>query len=173
MKAMVLHGPGQALVLEERADPIPGRGEVRLAVEACAVCRTDLHIVDGDLPNPKLPIVPGHEIVGRIDALGPHVDGFRIGQRVAVAIGGKRRSAVERSRGGLGGMRRGGEERGSHQRRGTNIARGAHRRRFQLPPLGFRPPRTPPTVPVTPVTRPVTGSTAPPPVVPPVAPFVT
>ena len=84
MKAMVLHGPGQALVLEERADPIPGRGEVRLAVEACAVCRTDLHIVDGDLPNPKLPIVPGHEIVGRIDALGPHVDGFRIGQRVGV-----------------------------------------------------------------------------------------
>ena len=84
MKAMVLRALRQPLVLEERADPVPGPGEVRVAVEACAVCRTDLHVVDGDLPNPKLPIVPGHEIVGRIDALGADAGALRIGQRVGV-----------------------------------------------------------------------------------------
>ncbi|MEP7295599.1 MAG: zinc-dependent alcohol dehydrogenase family protein [Burkholderiales bacterium] len=84
MRAMVLHAPGQALQLEERPDPEPGRGEVRLRVEACAVCRTDLHVVDGDLPLPKLPIVPGHEIVGIVDRLGAGVTGLRCGQRVGV-----------------------------------------------------------------------------------------
>ena len=64
MRAMVLHTPGQALRLEERADPLPGAGEVRLQVQACAVCRTDVHVVDGELPSTRLPIVPGHEIVG-------------------------------------------------------------------------------------------------------------
>ena len=70
MRAMVLHAPGQALRLEARPDPEPAAGEVRLRVEACAVCRTDLHVVDGELPLPRLPIVPGHEIVGIVDARG-------------------------------------------------------------------------------------------------------
>jgi propanol-preferring alcohol dehydrogenase len=70
MRAMVLHTVGKPLVLEERSDPLPGPGEIRVRVEACAVCRTDLHVVDGDLPDPKLPIIPGHEVVGIVDALG-------------------------------------------------------------------------------------------------------
>src|SRR5580700_7148147 len=74
MKAMVLRAIGQPLVFEERAEPRPGPGEIRLRVEACAVCRTDLHVVDGDLPNPRLPIIPGHEIVGIVDALGAGVE---------------------------------------------------------------------------------------------------
>ena len=84
MKAMVLHAPGQPLRLEERPDPLPGSGEVRLRVVACAVCRTDLHVVDGDLPQPRLPLVPGHEIVGYVDALGPGVDCVHLDQRVGV-----------------------------------------------------------------------------------------
>jgi len=70
MRAMVLHAPGQALRLESRLLPQPGPGELRLRVEACAVCRTDLHVVDGELPLPRLPLVPGHEIVGVVDAVG-------------------------------------------------------------------------------------------------------
>ncbi|PPE69942.1 zinc-dependent alcohol dehydrogenase family protein [Caldimonas thermodepolymerans] len=84
MKAMVLHAPGQPLRLEERPDPVPGSGEVRLRVHACAVCRTDLHVVHGELPHPRLPLVPGHEIVGEVDALGPGVTGWRPGQRAGV-----------------------------------------------------------------------------------------
>lgn len=84
MKALVLHAPRQPLRLEDLPTPEPGPGDVRLAVEACAVCRTDLHVVDGDLPNPKLPIIPGHEIVGRIDAMGHDVVGLSLGQRVGV-----------------------------------------------------------------------------------------
>ncbi|MFC3073665.1 zinc-dependent alcohol dehydrogenase family protein [Shinella pollutisoli] len=84
MKAMILHAPGTPLVLEERPDPVPGPGELRLRVEACAVCRTDLHVVDGDLRHPKLPLVPGHEIVGIVEAVGPGVDAARIGRRVGV-----------------------------------------------------------------------------------------
>jgi alcohol dehydrogenase, propanol-preferring len=84
MRAMVLHRPGEPLTLEERAAPAPGPQELRLRVEACGVCRTDLHVVDGELPDPKLPIVPGHEIVGRIEAIGRSVEGFRVGQRVGV-----------------------------------------------------------------------------------------
>ncbi|MGD1876391.1 MAG: zinc-dependent alcohol dehydrogenase family protein [Kiloniellaceae bacterium] len=64
--------------------PEPGPGQIRVKVAACGVCRTDLHVVDGDLPEPKLPIVPGHEIVGTVDALGACVDGFTLGQRVGV-----------------------------------------------------------------------------------------
>ncbi|HWL68258.1 MAG TPA: zinc-dependent alcohol dehydrogenase family protein [Geminicoccus sp.] len=83
MRAMVLHEIGRPLVLEERPDPLPGPGEIRVRVEACAVCRTDLHVVDGELPDPRLPIVPGHEIVGTVDALGSgvtsHVQGGRVG----------------------------------------------------------------------------------------------
>lgn len=84
MHAMVLHAPGEPLQAQERPDPEPGPGEVRLRVEACAICRTDLHIVDGELPLPHMPIVPGHEIVGTVDRLGAGVDGLRLGQRVGV-----------------------------------------------------------------------------------------
>ncbi len=84
MRAMVLHAPDQALRLEERADPSPGVGEVRLRVQACAVCRTDLHVVDGELPSTRFPIVPGHEIVGIVDRVGAEVTGLHLGQRVGV-----------------------------------------------------------------------------------------
>jgi propanol-preferring alcohol dehydrogenase len=79
---MVLQQPGEPLTLVQRADARPSAGEVRVRVAACGVCRTDLHVVSGELPNPKLPIVPGHEIVGRIDLVGPGVDmpvGLRVG----------------------------------------------------------------------------------------------
>jgi propanol-preferring alcohol dehydrogenase len=81
MRAMVLRRPGERLHMEERPEPRPGPGEVLLAIEACGVCRTDLHVVDGDLPEPKLPIVPGHEIVGRVAAVGAGVTA-RLGARV-------------------------------------------------------------------------------------------
>jgi len=84
MKAMILEKPGTPLAFVERPDPLPGPGEIRLRVEACAVCRTDLHIVDGDLDSPKLPLVPGHEIVGVVDALGTGVDSARLGRRAGV-----------------------------------------------------------------------------------------
>jgi propanol-preferring alcohol dehydrogenase len=84
MRAMVLERPGERLQMRELPDRAPGPGEVRLAVSACGVCRTDLHVVDGELPEPKLPLVPGHEIVGRVDALGLGVTGFQIGERVGV-----------------------------------------------------------------------------------------
>ena len=84
MRAMVLDRPGQPLAMRERPVPRPGTGEILVAVSACGVCRTDLHVVDGELPHPKLPIVPGHEIVGRVAALGGGVVGFEIGQRVGV-----------------------------------------------------------------------------------------
>lgn len=84
MRAMVLEGPGQGLRLVEMAEPEPGPDDVLLAVEACAVCRTDLHIVDGDLTEPKLPLVPGHEIVGRVLARGERVEAVAVGQRVGV-----------------------------------------------------------------------------------------
>lgn len=85
MRAMVLHAIGQPLVAEERPDPLPGPGEVRLRVEACAVCRTDLHVVDGDLSNPRLPLVPGHEIVGIVDRVGAGVTMLAAGTRVGAA----------------------------------------------------------------------------------------
>ncbi|OYX71345.1 MAG: alcohol dehydrogenase [Rhizobiales bacterium 32-66-11] len=84
MKAMVLHAIGAPLVLEQRPDPEPAAGEIRVRVEACAVCRTDLHVVDGDLPNPVLPIVPGHEIVGIVEALGAGVAAPALGTRVGI-----------------------------------------------------------------------------------------
>jgi alcohol dehydrogenase, propanol-preferring len=84
MRAMVLGRPGQPLVMRERPVPRPRPGEILVAVSACGVCRTDLHVVDGELPHPKLPIVPGHEIVGRVAALGDGVAGFEIGERVGV-----------------------------------------------------------------------------------------
>jgi propanol-preferring alcohol dehydrogenase len=81
---MVLEKPGTQLMLLERSEPSPLPGEIRLKIEACAVCRTDLHVVDGDLPHPKLPLVPGHEIVGIVEAVGQDVDPARIGRRVGV-----------------------------------------------------------------------------------------
>ncbi|CDX13514.1 putative alcohol dehydrogenase AdhA [Mesorhizobium plurifarium] len=84
MKAMVLERPGTPLKFVDRPDPTPRPGEIRLRVEACAVCRTDLHVVDGDLPRPKLPLVPGHEIVGIVDLVGEGVSQSRLGQRVGV-----------------------------------------------------------------------------------------
>ncbi|TIR43364.1 MAG: zinc-binding alcohol dehydrogenase family protein [Mesorhizobium sp.] len=84
MKAMVLESIGTPLKLIDRPDPIPGVGEIRLKVEACAICRTDLHVVDGDLPHPNLPVIPGHEIVGVIDSVGEGVASSRLGRRVGV-----------------------------------------------------------------------------------------
>ena len=84
MRAMVLTRPGAPLTLEARPDPEPGPGQVRLKVLACGVCRTDLHVVDGELTQPRLPIVPGHEIVGVVEALGEGVTSLGLGQRVGV-----------------------------------------------------------------------------------------
>lgn len=84
MLGMVLREPKTPLILEELPDPSPGPGMLRIRVEACGVCRTDLHVADGELPEPKLPLIPGHEIVGRIDALGPGVEDLAIGARVGV-----------------------------------------------------------------------------------------
>lgn len=84
MNAMVLKKIGTALEWTEIPDPQPGPGEIRVKVAACGVCRTDLHVVDGELPDPKVPIIPGHEIVGRIDLLGADVKGLKIGERVGI-----------------------------------------------------------------------------------------
>src|SRR5918994_4296337 len=84
MKAMIFESVGVPLKPIERPDPHPAAGEIRLKVEACAVCRTDLHVVDGDLPHPKLPLIPGHEIVGVIDAVGEGIAPSRLGRRVGV-----------------------------------------------------------------------------------------
>ena len=84
MKAMVLTAPHRPLVLMNVADPRPGDDQVLLHVKACAVCRTDLHVVDGELERPKLPLVPGHEIVGVVAAKGARVDRFAVGDRVGV-----------------------------------------------------------------------------------------
>lgn len=84
VRAMVLEAPGAPLVLRERPLPTPGPGEVRLRVRACGVCRTDLHVVDGELPDPALPLVPGHEVVGIVEALGAGVTAPALGERVGV-----------------------------------------------------------------------------------------
>jgi propanol-preferring alcohol dehydrogenase len=84
MHAMVLKKLKTALEWTELADRQPGPGEIRVQVSACGVCRTDLHVVDGELPNPVVPITPGHEIVGRIDLIGAGVEGLNVGERVGV-----------------------------------------------------------------------------------------
>src|SRR5215217_3882606 len=84
MKAMMLRRIGEPLRLEEVPTPEPGAGEIRVRVEACAVCRTDLHVVDGDLKHPKLPLIPGHQIVGRVLANGEGAERFAAGDRVGV-----------------------------------------------------------------------------------------
>ena len=84
MRAMLFDGQAAWLRPAEIPIPTPGDGQMLLRVHACAVCRTDLHILDGELTDPKLPLVPGHEIVGRVEAVGRDVDRFRIGDRVGV-----------------------------------------------------------------------------------------
>jgi alcohol dehydrogenase, propanol-preferring len=84
MHAMVLKKVGAPLEWTGLPERQPGPGEIRVKVAACGVCRTDLHVVDGELPNPEVPIIPGHEIVGRVDALGSSVAGLSIGERVGI-----------------------------------------------------------------------------------------
>ena len=84
MKAMVLNKLRTPLAWTELPDPQPAAHEIRVKVMACGVCRTDLHVVDGELPSPQVPIIPGHEIVGRIDALGSDVKDLQIGERVGI-----------------------------------------------------------------------------------------
>jgi len=84
VRAMVLTRVGAPLSLEQRSDPEPGPSELSIRVEACGVCRTDLHVVDGELPNVRTPIVPGHEVVGRVERVGADVHGFARGDRVGV-----------------------------------------------------------------------------------------
>jgi propanol-preferring alcohol dehydrogenase len=84
MQAMVLNAIGAKLEWTDLPDRAPGPGQIRVKVLACGVCRTDLHVVDGELPHPQTPIIPGHEIVGRIDALGEGVTGLRLGERVGI-----------------------------------------------------------------------------------------
>src|ERR1700682_355781 len=81
---MILRELDRPLEWMELADRQPGPVQIRVTVLACGVCRTDLHVVDGELPNQKLPIIPGHEIVGRIDAIGAGVEGLSMGERVGV-----------------------------------------------------------------------------------------
>lgn len=84
MQAMALTSPGSPLQLQERDDPLPRADEIRVKVSACGVCRTDLHVFDAELPDIKYPIVPGHEIVGRIDLVGANATSHRIGDRVGI-----------------------------------------------------------------------------------------
>jgi alcohol dehydrogenase, propanol-preferring len=84
MHAMVLDAPRKRLEMRCTAFPEPGPDQILVKIAACAVCRTDLHVVDGELPDPKLPIVPGHEIVGRVSACGTNVHNFSIGERVGI-----------------------------------------------------------------------------------------
>ena len=84
MRAMVLEKPRQPLVLRDVPKPNPEPGQLLVRVSACGVCRTDLHIVDGELPDPKLPLIPGHQIVGRVEAVGTGAEKFSIGERVGI-----------------------------------------------------------------------------------------
>jgi len=84
MKAMVLETVGHPLKLVEREAPRPGAGQVLVEIATCAVCRTDLHVIDGDLPHPKLPLIPGHEIVGRVACVGDGDVRFVVGDRVGI-----------------------------------------------------------------------------------------
>src|SRR6266566_5032488 len=90
MRAMVLEKIGQQLALRDLPKPKPGHGQLLVRVSVCAVCRTDLHIVDGELPNPKLPLILGHQIVGRVEQIGPSRTGsieasqFHVGDRIGI-----------------------------------------------------------------------------------------
>jgi propanol-preferring alcohol dehydrogenase len=100
MKAMLFEGVGKPLVLRDMEVPEPGPGEVLLKVSACGVCRTDLHVLDGDLREPRLPLVLGHEIVGRVEGLGEGVSGLARGTRIGVPWLGKTCGACPFCRGG-------------------------------------------------------------------------
>ncbi|HVV99108.1 MAG TPA: zinc-dependent alcohol dehydrogenase family protein [Planctomycetaceae bacterium] len=84
MLAIICDKPHQPLRRTDIPTPAPGPQQVLVRVEACGVCRTDLHVVDGELPDPKQPVIPGHEIVGRVEALGGEVRSFTVGQRVGI-----------------------------------------------------------------------------------------
>lgn len=84
MRAMVLERPGSGLTMATVPEPEPGRGQVLISVQVCGVCRTDLHILDGELDRPKLPLIQGHQIVGTVAALGPGTSRYSIGDRVGI-----------------------------------------------------------------------------------------
>jgi propanol-preferring alcohol dehydrogenase len=85
MRAMVLDKPRQPLQLRDVEKPRPNKGQVLVRISTCAVCRTDLHVVDGELPDPKLPLIPGHQIVGRVEEIGEEANSkFKIGDRVGI-----------------------------------------------------------------------------------------
>lgn len=84
MRAILFDRPGRPLREADLPEPVPQPGQVRIRVHACGVCRTDLHVVDGELPDPKLPLVLGHQIVGRVESVGPDAEGFAIGDRIGV-----------------------------------------------------------------------------------------
>jgi propanol-preferring alcohol dehydrogenase len=84
MRAMVLEKPQHTLQLRDVPKPKPAKGQLLVHIAACAVCRTDLHVVDGELPDPKLPLIPGHQIVGRVEQIATGVEGFSIGDRVGI-----------------------------------------------------------------------------------------
>lgn len=84
MRAMLFENPGQPLRRTELPVPMPGSGQVLVRVKACAVCRTDLHVIDGELTEPKLPLIPGHEIIGTVEKKGEGVERFKIGDRVGI-----------------------------------------------------------------------------------------
>jgi alcohol dehydrogenase, propanol-preferring len=85
MRAAVLDQPRRALRLADLPEPRPGPGQVRVRVRACGVCRTDLHVVDGELPDPRLPLIPGHQVVGEVVENGPAAGRFQLGDRVGIA----------------------------------------------------------------------------------------
>ena len=84
MRAMILDEPRKPLRSATVPDPVPGPGQVLVRVRACGVCRTDLHVVDGDLAAPKLPLIPGHQVVGTVAALGPGAGRFQVGRRIGI-----------------------------------------------------------------------------------------
>jgi alcohol dehydrogenase, propanol-preferring len=85
MRAMVLDKPGQPLQLRDAENPRAGKGQLLVRIATCAVCRTDLHVVDGELPDPKLPLIPGHQIVGRVEEIGEQANSkFKVGDRVGI-----------------------------------------------------------------------------------------
>ena len=84
MRAMVLDEPKRPLELRDVQKPKPGGGQLLVRVSTCAVCRTDLHLVDGELPNPKLPLILGHQIVGHVEEIGDENSNFAIGDRVGI-----------------------------------------------------------------------------------------
>ena len=84
MRAMIFRAAREPLILVDLPTPRPARGQLLVRVKACAVCRTDLHVIDGELPNPKLPLIIGHEIIGVVEEIGENANGFRIGERVGI-----------------------------------------------------------------------------------------